>query len=79
MLFDDAKTIVRSHINEIDALIIKDNELWLAPDNGSCKEFLERIFQDKVIESYASGIFRMKCLPGIDITFQQFTVTMKSL
>ena len=79
MLFEDAKTLIKQNIEKIDALIIKEDELWLAPDQGTCKEFLERIFQDKVVESYRPGIYKMRCLPDVDITFQQFTVTLKSL
>lgn len=79
MLFEDVKKVIRGHISEIDALIIKENELWLAPDKETCKEFLEKIFQDKVLESYIPGRYKMKSLPGIDITFGEFTVTLKNL
>lgn len=79
MLFEDVKKVIRGHISEIDALIIKEDELWLAPDQGTCKEFIEKLFQDKVLESYIPGRYKMKSLPGIVITFGEFTVTLKSL
>lgn len=78
MLFEDAKRIVKEHTPEIDALIIKEDEIWLAPDNGKPKEFLEKIFQSKVELGY-KGEYRIKNLPGVQVVFEDFMVTLKNI
>lgn len=78
MTFDEAKQVIRNNIQSIDALIMKPDEIWLAPDNESQKDFIERIFKDKVVSDY-KDVYRMKSLPGVEITFQEYTVTLKSV
>ena len=78
MTFDEAKQVIRNNIQSIDALIMKPGEVWLAPDNESQKDFIERIFKDKVVSDY-KDVYRMKSLPGVEITFQEYTVTLKSV